>query len=81
MSRIFDKGNLELNNFVKETLAIKKSDHVLEIGCGTGSLLKRIANELENGSIEGIDFSKTMIQEDFFKNKKEISKQVQLTQI
>ena len=52
MSRIFDKGNLELNNFVMETLAIKESDHVLEIGCGTGSLLKRIANELENGAAE-----------------------------
>ena len=61
MSRIFDKGNLELNNFVKETLAIKKSDHILEIGCGTGSLLKIIADELENGIVEGIDFSKTMI--------------------
>jgi len=74
MSRLFDKGNLELNNFVKETLAIKKSDHVLEIGCGTGSLLKRIANELENGSIEGIDFSKTMISLAKKKNKKHILK-------
>ena len=74
MPRIFDKGNLELNNFVKETLAIKKSDHVLEIGCGTGSLLKRIANELENGSIEGIDFSKTMISLAKKKNKKHILK-------
>ena len=74
MSRIFDKGNLELNNFVKETLAIKKSDHVLEIGCGTGSLLKRIANELENGSIEGIDFSKTMISVAKNKNKRHVLK-------
>ncbi len=74
MSRIFDKGNLELNNFVIETLAIKKSDHVLEIGCGTGSLLKRIANELENGSIEGIDFSKTMISVAKNKNKRHVLK-------
>ena len=74
MSRLFDKGNLELNNFVKETLAIKKSDHVLEIGCGTGSLLKRIANELENGVVEGVDFSKTMISLAKKKNKKHILK-------
>ena len=74
MSRIFDKGNLELNIFVKETLAIKKSDRVLEIGCGTGSLLKRIANELENGSIEGIDFSKTMISLAKKKNKRHVLK-------
>jgi ubiquinone/menaquinone biosynthesis C-methylase UbiE len=74
MSRIFDKGNLELNSFVKETLAINKSDHILEIGCGTGSLLKLIANELENGIVEGIDFSKTMISIAKKKNKKHISK-------
>ena len=74
MSRIFDKGNLELNNFVKETLSIKKSDHILEIGCGTGSLLKIIACDLENGIVEGIDFSKTMISIAKKKNKKHISK-------
>jgi arsenite methyltransferase len=74
MSRIFDKGNLELNSFVKETLAINKTDHILEIGCGTGSLLKLIANELENGIVEGIDFSKTMISIAKKKNKKHISK-------
>jgi len=72
MSRIFDKGNSELNNFVKETLSVKKSDHILEIGCGTGSLLKIIANDLENGIVEGIDFSKTMISIAKKKNKKEI---------
>ena len=74
MSRIFDKGNLELNSFVKETMAIKKSDRILEIGCGTGSLLKIIANELENGIVEGIDFSKTMISIAKKKNKRNISK-------
>jgi len=74
MSRIFDKGNLELNNFVKETLYVKESDHILEIGCGTGSLLKRIANELENGVVEGVDFSKTMISLAKKKNKKHILK-------
>jgi len=74
ISLIFDKGNLELNSFVKETLAINKSDHILEIGCGTGSLLKLIANELENGIVEGIDFSKTMISIAKRKNKKQISK-------
>ena len=74
MSRIFDKGNLELNNFVKETLYVKESDHILEIGCGTGSLLKIIAYDLENGIVEGIDFSKTMISIAKKKNKKHISK-------
>jgi ubiquinone/menaquinone biosynthesis C-methylase UbiE len=72
MSRIFEKGNIELNTFVRETLSIRKSDRILEIGCGTGYLLKGIAAELENGTIEGIDFSKTMISIAKKKNKKHI---------
>ncbi len=72
MSRVFDKGNFELKSFVYETLSVKKSDHILEIGCGTGSLLKTIADKLENGLIEGIDFSKTMISIANRKNKQHI---------
>ncbi|WP_419658509.1 putative methyltransferase family protein [Desulfosarcina variabilis str. Montpellier] len=34
---IFDKGNVELNDFVYNALAINKKDHLLEIGFGTAS--------------------------------------------
>ena len=61
ISKVFDKGNIEINTFTKETLDIKKGDYILEIGCGTGLLINEIANDLDNGFIEGIDFSKNMV--------------------
>jgi ubiquinone/menaquinone biosynthesis C-methylase UbiE len=61
MSRVFEKGNAELHALVLETLAIKENEHVLEIGFGTGLLLRQIADSLERGFIEGIDFSELMV--------------------
>lgn len=72
MSKIFDKGNLELNNLSQESLAIQKSDSILEIGCGTGLLINNIGDRLKNGIVEGVDFSKTMIAIAKKKNKKTI---------
>jgi ubiquinone/menaquinone biosynthesis C-methylase UbiE len=73
MSRIFEKGNFELNNFVKELLFAKGNDIILEIGCGSGILLKQIADDLDDGFIEGIDFSKSMISIAQKKNKSHIN--------
>ena len=73
MSRIFERGNLELNIFVKEELSAKGNDNILEIGCGTGILLKQIADDLDHGLIEGIDFSKSMISIAQKKNKSYIN--------
>jgi ubiquinone/menaquinone biosynthesis C-methylase UbiE len=69
MSRVFEKGNAALNDLVYEALAISHNDHVLEIGFGTGTLIKRIAEHSDNGLIEGIDFSKSMVAIAQKKNK------------
>lgn len=74
MSKVFDKGNIEMNSFAKQMLDIEKDDVVLEIGCGTGRLVNEISKELENGIIEGIDFSKTMTSIAKKNNKKNIRK-------
>ncbi len=73
MSRVFDKGNADLNALVYETLSIKENDHVLEIGFGTGTLINKIAALIDNGVVEGIDFSKTMDAIARKKNKKHIN--------
>lgn len=73
MSRVFEKGNAQLNAFVYETLSIRKNDHVLEIGFGTGALIKKIALLMDHGSVEGIDFSKTMVALAEKKNQKFIN--------
>ena len=48
MPIIFDRGNAFLNSFVYDVMGIKPDDRILEIGCGTGSLIKKVAEKLEN---------------------------------
>ena len=62
MPVIFDKGNATLNSLLEEKLSVKADDHILEIGFGTGKLIKNIARKLETGSIEGVDLSATMVE-------------------
>jgi len=40
MTKIFNKGNADLNAFVKENLDLQTEDRVLEIGFGTGKLIR-----------------------------------------
>jgi ubiquinone/menaquinone biosynthesis C-methylase UbiE len=72
MSRVFEKGNAELNSLVLQSLSIKEGEHVLEIGFGTGLFLNRIAASIDNGLIEGIDFSELMVDMAKKKNKRYI---------
>ena len=60
MSRIFDKGNAELNQMMKDSLQVQKSDRILELGPGTGKMISEISLGLDGGCIEGIEISETM---------------------
>jgi len=74
MSQVFEKGNAELNDLIYENLSIRENDHVLEIGFGTGTLVKKIAEQLDSGLVEGIDFSKSMVAIAQKKNRNHINK-------
>jgi ubiquinone/menaquinone biosynthesis C-methylase UbiE len=74
MSRVFELGNVVLNDFMKELLSLDENDHVLEIGSGTGKLINEMAKLVEDGFIEGIDLSNTMVAIAQKKNRKHISK-------
>lgn len=63
MTKFFNKSNAELNAFVKDNLELQPEDRVLEIGFGPGKLIKEIADITTNGIVEGIDFSKAMLQQ------------------
>jgi ubiquinone/menaquinone biosynthesis C-methylase UbiE len=73
MSKIFKKGNNDLNCFVEETLKLQSSNHVLEIGFGPGLLMNKMASITTDGHIEGIDFSETMFAEAAKNNEQYIS--------
>ncbi len=74
MSSIFNYGNAFLNNLTLETLEIKPGDHVLDVGCGTGKLVRKITNRIGDGIVEGIDYSPPMVSVARKKNRKEISR-------
>lgn len=73
MSNIFKTINRDLNSFVLESLALKPSHHVLEIGFGPGELIHSMAAITTQGYIEGIDFSGAMLREAAKNNKKHIA--------
>lgn len=74
MPIVFDRGNAVLNGMVKEIMAVQPDDCILEIGCGTGKLIKLMANKIETGFIEGIDFSSAMMRIARKRNKRHIAR-------
>jgi ubiquinone/menaquinone biosynthesis C-methylase UbiE len=74
MSRVFEKGNVALNDHMYQALSVEANDHILEIGFGTGVLAREIANGLSTGMIEGVDFSEAMFKIAKKKNRKHIKK-------
>lgn len=62
MTRLFKKGNSDLNQFVEETLELQATHNVLEIGFGPGYLIKKIAAATTQGQVEGVDFSDAMLE-------------------
>lgn len=74
MPIVFYRGNAFLNGFVNEILAVQPDDRVLEIGCGTGKLIKLMAKNIETGFIEGIDFSSVMMEIAQRRNKRHIAR-------
>lgn len=61
MSRVFNIGNRRLNSIVKTIILSEHHERILEIGFGTGKLIRELALKAEGGIIEGIDFSDTMV--------------------
>jgi len=73
MTKIFNTGNADLNDFVNETLKIEKADHILEIGFGPGKLINAMAKVAIEGCVQGVDFSKAMLGEATRKNRQLIA--------
>ena len=74
MSIVFDQGNTFLNNFVSDLMCVQIDDRIIEIGCGTGKLIYKMAQKMDKGLIEGVDFSRAMVSVAQKRNKKNIAK-------
>jgi len=73
MSIVFDRGNAFLNKFVNDLMSVQNDDRIIEIGFGTGKLIHRMAQQIDRGLIEGVDFSKVMVSIARKRNKKNIT--------
>jgi ubiquinone/menaquinone biosynthesis C-methylase UbiE len=74
MRLIFDYGNSFLNKMVYDLIAVKRNDRIIEIGPGTGKLIYKIAKTIDEGFIEGVDFSSTMVSISRQRNRRWIDK-------
>ncbi len=75
MRMVFDQGNAFLNNFVNDLMSVQTDDRILEIGSGTGKLINKMALKIDNGLIEGIDFSSEIVSIARKRNKQNIAKE------
>ncbi len=75
MRMVFDQGNAFLNNFVNDLMSVQTDDRILEIGSGTGKLIKKMACKIDKGLIESIDFSSEMVSIARKRNKENIAKE------
>ena len=75
MRMVFDQGNAFLNNFVNDLMSVQTDDRILEIGSGTGKLINKMALKIDNGLIEGIDFSSEMVSIARKRNEQNIAKE------
>lgn len=62
-------NNKQRSLWVLSLLELGRSDHVLEIGFGSGSDIQRVAVRVPEGFVGGIDHSKSMVQLATSKNR------------
>ncbi len=74
MTKIFNKGNADLNAFVKKILELKRDDRVLEVRFGPGKLIYEMAEMTAERVVEGIDFPGAMLKQASKINKHHILK-------
>ena len=74
MRIVFDQGNAFLNNFVSDLMSVQTDDRIIEIGSGTGKLIYKMAQKMDEGLIEGVDFSRAMVSVARKRNKNNIAK-------
>ncbi len=57
-----DRANSRAHSFALKRLDVQESDAILEVGFGTGRLLKRLAKRARGGFVGGIDPSELMLR-------------------
>ena len=70
MGPYLNYANVKGNALVYDALRLNPSSRILEVGFGGGDLLFRIAQGLQDGSIDGVELSEAMLQRASKKSRK-----------
>lgn len=63
MGPILAYGNRALNAWLHALLPIRADDRVLDLGCGPGAALGRVARQLPDGLAVGLDYAAPMVRQ------------------
>jgi ubiquinone/menaquinone biosynthesis C-methylase UbiE len=61
LAPLWNRRNVALNDVALAALALRADDQVLEVGCGGGYLLGRMAERVSLGTLTGVDAGPAMI--------------------
>lgn len=71
--RAMNKSHDKLTDWGLSFLAINDDDHILDIGCGGGRTLKKLAKATQN-TVWGIDIADTAIKESYRMNRSDVKR-------
>ncbi len=72
MLKRMNESHYEMTGWGLDFLSFDAADHVLDIGCGGGMTLKRIAEMVPDGTLYGIDYSEVSVEESKKLNQKTV---------
>lgn len=72
MINSMNKGHVEVTDWGLKHIKINKTDTVLDVGCGGGKTVDKVAGMLANGKVYGVDYSALCIEKSEKLNRKNI---------
>ena len=67
-------SHYEMTGWALDNIKINEDSHVLDIGCGGGRTIKRMADNITSGHVSGIDYSDLAVKQSKRKNHRKIKK-------
>ena len=67
-----NESHYEVTGWALNFLNFKENDYVLDIGCGGGATLRRMAEHINSGKLVGVDYSNVSVQKSIEVNSKDV---------
>lgn len=72
MIRSMNKNHSALTDWALSHISVKKTDVVLDVGCGGGKMVDKLCSLVGNGKVFGVDYSELCIEKSEKLNRKNI---------